>query len=475
MEEEYKAIDDTSSFEVNESASIPPIIKVIGVGGGGTNAANYLYNQGIDNVTFLACNTDNQSLKDLRIPDKVLLGPNVTFGLGAGDNVEKGREAAKESIDDVRRMLKDETRMVFITAGMGGGTGTGAAPVVAQIAKEENVLTVGIVTIPFFFEGKKKIIKALEGAEEMRKHVDTLLIINNERLPEIYPDLNIMNAFMKADDTLSNAARSIADIINTKGYINADFNDVKTTLKDSSTAVISTGVGEGEHRVTKAIEDALNSPLLRNSDISSSKRLLFYLYCNPNAKNVVSMKEMNEITQFSANLSPNIEIKWGACWDESLGESVKMTILASGFNLTDGEGKIVFGGERQQPDNNTIKNGGAIDLSGADSQTPVNKQDDKDIEVVYGHGKMRDHNHEMAKGKYVVLDPAQFDNDEVIHMFEKKPAYSRTTKDKEELRNMGTVKEAPRQSAQTAAAQPGAAAGFDTDNHNDSGAVKIVF
>lgn len=475
--EDYRQIDDASRFADDNSPSIPPIIKVIGVGGGGTNAANYLFNQGIENVTFLACNTDRQNLKNVQIPDKVLLGPGITHGLGAGDDAEKGRAAAEESAEEIRRMLKDETRMVFITAGMGGGTGTGAAPIVAQIAKEENLLTVGIVTIPFFFEGERKIFKALEGAEEMRKHVDTLLMINNERLHEIYPDLNILNAFMKADDTLSNAARSIAEIINTSGYINADFNDVKTTLENSSTAVISTGVGDGEHRVTKAIEDALNSPLLRNSDIRSSKRLLFYLYCNPKAENVVSMKEMNEITQFSAGLNPSIGIKWGACWDESLGESVKMTILASGFDLTDGSGKIMFGGSSpRQSESGGKGRVSTIDLSESDAPSSA-EEVTKNIEQVYGQGKMRDHNREMAKAKYVVLDPSQFDNDDVIHVFEKIPAYSRTTKEKEELRNMGTVKEAPGQPRRTADSSTATPRNSADDNcgHAGSGAAKIVF
>lgn len=432
-----------SQFEDTEQNAIPPIIKVIGVGGGGANAANYLYNQGIENVTFMVCNTDKQQLKALQIPDKILLGPNVTHGLGAGDSAEKGREAALESAEDIRRMLKDETRMVFITAGMGGGTGTGAGPVVAQIAKEENLLTVGIVTIPFFFEGQRKIYKALEGAEEMRKHVDTLLMVNNERLHEIYKDLNMMNAFMKADDTLANAARSISEIINTRGYINADFNDVYTTLHDSSTAVISTGIGEGEHRVTKAIENALNSPLLRNSDISSSKRLLFYLYFNPKAENVVTMQEMNEITQFSASLSPNIGIKWGTCWDESLGEKVKMTILASGFDLTvrDGENTIVFAGANTNvaKTNSGFSSDRKIEMSATDA--PVNEEKiTRTIEQVYGEGKLKDHNREMAKAKYVVLDPVQFDNDDVIYAFEKIPAFSRSSKEKEEIRNMGTAK-----------------------------------
>lgn len=430
---DYNTIEDPTPF-MEEEYKIPPIIKVIGVGGGGGNAVNYLYSQGIENITFMVCNTDKQALRKLKVPTKILMGE----GLGAGDDPEVGRKAAEDAADNIRNVLQDETNMVFITAGMGGGTGTGAGPVVARIAKEAGMLTIGIVTIPFFFEGERKILKALEGAEEMRKHVDSLLIINNERLTEIYKDLTIVNAFSKADDTLANATRSIAQIINTEGYINADFNDVRTTLKDSSTAIISTGYGEGEHRVTKAIEDALNSPLLRNSDIRSSKRLLFYMYCNPEAEHVVTMAEMNEITQFSANLSMNIGIKWGACWDKSLGEKVKMTILASGFDITIADKKdadddvITFGADRHDTRANT-------------AHTVTEKKENEDIKSLiaseYGEDKMTSHSQEMARKKYVVLKPSQFDNDEAIAMFDKIPAYNRNASTTEAIRLIGTSKE----------------------------------
>ncbi|MBD5232218.1 MAG: cell division protein FtsZ [Bacteroidales bacterium] len=420
-----------------EEGNFPPIIKVIGVGGGGCNAANYLFKQGIENVTFLVCNTDMHSLRKLQIPNRIILGYDITHGLGAGDNPELGSQAAEASREEIRRELGDDTRMVFITAGMGGGTGTGAAPIVAQVAQEMGILTVGIVTIPFFFEGERKILKALKGAEEMRKHVDTLLIVVNERLTEIYPDLNLLNAFEKADDTLANATRSIAEIINTNGYINADFNDVKTTLQQSSTAIISTGYGEGEHRVTNAIQDALHSPLLRNADIKSSKRLLFYLYFNPKAKNVVSMAEMNEITQFSANLNPKIDVKWGNCFDESLGEGVKMTILASGFDITisegsaDKEGKGVGSGSIIFP-----AAPGKEDTRVATPAEDINAARTK-IEDQYGPGKMADHEQAMARAKYVVLKPSQFDDDEVIYLFEKNPAYGRDIRLKDHIRSIG--------------------------------------
>ena len=240
-------------FGVAEQNSI---IKVIGVGGGGGNAVNHMYREGIHDVTFVLCNTDAQALNDSPVPIHLQLGKE---GLGAGNKPEKAREAAEETIDDIKKMLSDGTKMAFITAGMGGGTGTGAAPVIAKVSKDMDILTVGIVTIPFRFEGNKKIDQALDGVEEMSKHVDALLVINNERLREIYPDMSVLNAFGKADDTLSVAAKSIAEIITVHGLINLDFNDVKTVLKDGGVAIMSTGYGEGEGRVKQAIEDALNS------------------------------------------------------------------------------------------------------------------------------------------------------------------------------------------------------------------------
>ena len=240
------------------------IIKVIGVGGGGGNAVNHMYREGIHDVTFVLCNTDAQALNDSPVPVHLQLGKE---GLGAGNRPEKAREAAEETLDEIHRMLDDGTKMAFITAGMGGGTGTGAAPVIARESKSMGILTVGIVTIPFRFEGARKIDQALDGVEEMAKNVDALLVINNERLRRIYGELPILKAFGKADDTLSVAAKSIAEIITVHGLINLDFNDVKTVLKDGGVAIMSTGYGEGDGRVRHAIVDALNSPLLNDNDI----------------------------------------------------------------------------------------------------------------------------------------------------------------------------------------------------------------
>lgn len=309
------------------------IIKVIGVGGGGGNAVNNMYNQGIHDVSFVVCNTDAQALKASPVPERLQLGSE---GLGAGNRPEKARLAAEESIDDIKAMLSDGTKMDFITAGMGGGTGTGAAPVIARVSKELGILTVGIVTIPFKFEGNKKIDQALDGVDEMAKHVDALLVINNERLRKVYPDLSLLNGFAKADDTLSVAARSIAEIITVRGLINLDFNDVRTVLKDGGVAIMSTGFGEGEGRVRKAIDDALNSPLLNDNDVYNSQKILLSIaFSSDNGTDGLAMEEMNEINDFMSRFGSNFELKWGIAIDNTLEKKVKITILATGFGLDD--------------------------------------------------------------------------------------------------------------------------------------------
>lgn len=317
------------------------IIKVIGVGGGGGNAVNHMYREGIHDVSFVLCNTDMQALNDSPVPMKLQLGKE---GLGAGNKPEKARQAAEESINDIKSMLSDGTKMTFITAGMGGGTGTGAAPVIARVSKELDILTVGIVTIPFRFEGKKKINQALDGVDEMAKHVDALLVINNERLRKIYPELTVLDAFGKADDTLSVAAKSIAEIITNHGLINLDFNDVKTVLKDGGVAIMSTGYGEGDGRVKLAIQDALNSPLLNDNDIFNSKKILLSINFSKGsdkenqATGGLMMEEMNEVNDFMEQFGSDFEIKWGIGLDPDLGNKVKVTILATGFGIRDVDG-----------------------------------------------------------------------------------------------------------------------------------------
>ena len=308
-------------------AGVQSIIKVVGVGGGGGNAVTQMYTEGIKDITFALCNTDKQAMMRSPIPVKVQLGA----GLGAGGKPEVAREHAEESFDVIKEMLSDETEMVFITAGMGGGTGTGASPVVAKVAKSIGILTIGIVTIPFMFEGYFKILQALKGVEEIKKNVDALLVINNERLRDIYSDLSLPEAFKKADDTLTIAVRSISEIITVPGYINLDFADVKTILKDGGVAIMSSGLGKGENRVSQAIENALNSPLLNNNDVFKAKKIL--LNISFGSVQPMRMEEFSEIHDFMAQFNSNIEVIWGTALDESLEDGIKIAILASGYGI----------------------------------------------------------------------------------------------------------------------------------------------
>ena len=401
------------------------IIKVIGVGGGGGNAVNYMYRQDIPNVQFVVCNTDKQHLDDSPVPRKVLLGESVTHGRGAGNKPEVGRKCAEASVDEIKELFSDGTEMVFITAGMGGGTGTGAAPVVARLAKEANMLTIGIVTVPFMFEGNKKILKALEGANEMKQHVDALLLINNENIIELYPDYNLFNAFEKADDTLANAARSISDIISERCYINVDFEDVKTTLKDSGTAIISTAYGEGENRISDAIRNALHSPLLKTHDIFTSKRLLFKFTCNRKAENPIRGEEITEIYNFTSKLPSSIDVKWGIGDDPSLGDRVKITVLASGFAVTLREG----GKEKE-------KEVIVFEAGNDEGRQQHKDEDSRLIEEVYGSDKVMKQRRTTARMKYAVLTPDQFDNHEVIALFERVPTFTRDPRFHEELKKL---------------------------------------
>lgn len=303
------------------------IIKVIGVGGGGCNAVNYMHRQGIKDVSFLVCNTDRQVLVKSSVTSKLQLGP----GLGAGGDPEIARQYAAESREHIREALNDGTQMLFITAGMGGGTGTGASAVVAEVAQEMGILTVGIVTIPFAFEGKKKIEKAMTGVARLAKHVDALLIINNEKLKQIYPDLNLLNAFSKSDDVVTNAARAIAEIITVPGYINTDFADVRNTLKKGGVAIMNIGRASGENRITNAINDALNSPLVNTNDVHGAERILLQFYCS--TEHAIVMQEIDQINNFVQEVGDDIEVQWGASVDETLGEEVRVTVIATGYKV----------------------------------------------------------------------------------------------------------------------------------------------
>lgn len=445
MEDYLNDIESTTEFTDD---AITAIIKVIGVGGGGDNAVNYMYRQNIPNVNFVVCNTDEQALKMSPVPNQLILGWDVTHGRGAGNDPGKGRQCAEASTEDIRKLFDKNTEMVFITAGMGGGTGTGAAPVVAKIAKEEGKLTIGIVTIPFMFEGMKKIKKALEGAQEMQKHVDALLVINNENLIEIYPDFDFFNAFEKADDTLANAARSISEIISEECYINVDFEDVKATLRDSKTAIIATAYGEGDHRITSAIRNALHSPLMKKHDINTSQRLLLKFSCNRNSENPITAAEMREIYAFTSKMPSSIDVKWGIADNPELGEKLKVTILASGFDVTLFEGK-------EKGDAKKEENEGPIVIFGDHRKQPEVKKAQEDemnrkIAEMYGADKVLQTITDANKAKYAVLDPSQYDNHDVVALLERVPTFTRDQNVLDELRHTVENKGSRTQSGATA-------------------------
>lgn len=304
-------------------------IKVIGVGGGGGNALNHMFKQGIRDVDFVICNTDAQALEASPVPTKVQLGSALTEGRGAGNRPEVGKQAALENIDDVKKALSKNTKMVFVTAGMGGGTGTGGAPVIAEACNSEGFLTVGIVTIPFRNEGKRRIKQAVEGIAELEKHVDALLVINNERIREMYGDFGISEAFSKADNVLATAAKGIAEIITVPGYINVDFADVETVMRKSGLALMGTGVASGKNRATEAVEQALNSPLLNNNDIRGAKNILLNI---TSGTQEVTMTEVGEITDYLQSKSGfQADLIWGNGRDENLDEQISVTLIATGF------------------------------------------------------------------------------------------------------------------------------------------------
>ena len=311
------------------------IIKVIGVGGGGSNAVNHMYSQGITGVDFMICNTDAQALEQSPIPNKIQLGTTLTEGLGAGANPEVGKNAAIEDVEAIKAILQNNTKMVFITAGMGGGTGTGAAPIIAETAREMGILTVGIVTIPFSFEGRRRKQQADEGLDALRESVDTLLIINNDKLRMMYGNLRMGEAFAKADDILTVAAKGISEIITVTGYVNTDFRDVQTVMKDGGTAIMGSATAEGENRAIDAVTKALASPLLNDNEIKGANYILLNI---TSGAEEITMDEIGDITDFiqdEAGLTA--DVIWGNCTDESLGDKVAVTVIATGFgaNSTD--------------------------------------------------------------------------------------------------------------------------------------------
>ena len=399
----------------------PAIIKVIGVGGGGGNAVTHMYKEGIQDVTFMLCNTDNQALIKSSVPTKLQLGEKITQGLGAGNKPDVAKLAAEESIADIHKALDDGTKMVFVTAGMGGGTGTGSAPIVAKVAKEMGILTVGIVTIPFLFEGRPKIVQAINGVIKISRNVDSLSIINNEKLFNNYGNLDVIDAFKKADNTLTDAARGIAEIITIAGHVNLDFADVKTTLKDGGVAIMSSGFGEGEGRVSMAFEDALHSPLLNNNDVFNAKKILFNVYFGDSNK--LKMDEMSEVTNFMAKFDKGIEVIWGTATDNTLGENIKITILASGFGV---ESIPMIEEAIEEEKKLTEEENIQKEIEKEKLRKEKEDEDRKMDAIVAGiYGEKGASSIGQAKPKPFIFTIEQMDNNEIIEAIIDNPTYNR--------------------------------------------------
>ena len=388
-----------------ESQAVAPTILALGVGGGGCNAVTYMAKQRIKGVDFVALNTDNQALLSYPVDTKVLLGPNLSKGLGAGGDPDIGRAAAEESVPDIKKILTPDVRMVFVTAGMGGGTGTGGAPVVARVAKEAGILTVGIVTIPFFFEGQNKINMAMAGAAELKKNVDALLLINNDRLGDIYPDMRWDMAFSKADDILTTAAQTISDMVTTLANINIDMRDVDTCLRNGKTAIISVGYGEGEGRMSQAIQNALHSPLLCDTDIMTAKELLFAFYYNPDSEPPFLVSEAQQANTLVQEINKRVHIKFGWGYDPALENKIKFTILASGFDMS-----VKIGDEHRKVD---------------DEAFDQEESADERVGQAYGRDKVEEFNRRQETQNFYILTTDQLDSDEAIELLEKTPAYRR--------------------------------------------------
>ena len=359
--------DNAYNFEIPKHHK--SIIKVIGIGGGGSNAVNHMYNQGIKDVEFVVCNTDAQALQSSPVPNKLQIGLHLTDGLGAGANPEKGRDAAIESKDEIRDLLNDDTKMLFVTAGMGGGTGTGAAPVIAQIARDLDILTVGIITVPFGFEGKKKMAQAEEGMKALKDSCDTVLVILNDKLREIYGNLAISEAFAKADNVLTTAAKGIAEIITVPGYVNVDFEDVKTVMTKAGAAVMGSGTVEGDGRARRAAEAALVSPLLNSKEIHGAQKILLSIISGEEAE--LQMDELSDITEYIQEMTGDeAELIFGHGVDDMLGESIRVTVIATGFEAD----KLTRTSSRKKDEEEKI-----IHILDKDDQTEIIDQPDESV------------------------------------------------------------------------------------------------
>ena len=419
------------------------IIKVIGVGGGGSNAVTHMFNQGIVGVDFIICNTDEQSLELSPVPEKIQLGPELTEGRGAGSRPNIGREACVESVEDIRSFLTDNTKMVFITAGMGGGTGTGAAPVIAKVAQELDILTVGIVTLPFTFEGRRRQNQGMEGLEELKKNVDTIIVISNDKLRQIHGNLTLAQAFENADNILATAAKGIAEIITVPGYINVDFEDVNTVMRGSGVAIMGTSSMEGENRARRAVEAALNSPLLEDNDIRGAQHILLNI---TSGTKEVTMDEVFEITEYvQEEAGYGTDLIWGNCYDETLGDKISVTVIATGFEKA-AEVEEFVEKEEVKPKRNVVSLDDEVDTKRPydtgyrDSEKKISfdlnphaKQQRNGEEDAYTENRQDGYEIRQRRRERLNNLHSKLNNPQIVNGLEEEPAYLRRKVDLEDV------------------------------------------
>jgi cell division protein FtsZ len=413
-----------------------PIIKVIGVGGGGSNAVTHMYRQGIVGVDFAICNTDHQAMDISPVPTKIQLGPNLTEGRGAGSKPTIGKLACEESIEEVRRFLENNCRMLFITAGMGGGTGTGAAPIIAKLAQEMDILTVAIITLPFSFEGRRRITQGFDGLGELKKNVDTLIIVSNDKLRQIYGNLSVSDAFSKADNILTTAAKGIAEIITVPGYVNVDFEDVNTVMRNSGVAIMGTASAAGDDRAKRAVDEALHSPLLEENNIRGAKHILLNI---TSGSKEVTMDEIFEITEFvQEEAGFGTDLIWGNCYDETLGDKVGVTVIATGFERNHAaptrkettSDRVVVSldeDEQRRPTQTEVKKNHLKDI-GFDDDAP---RSSKTIEFDDINESVR----KIHRNSYSYQEPYISDEEKIRQDTERKRQQEMETQRREQLRN----------------------------------------
>lgn len=408
-----------------------PIIKVIGVGGGGSNAVTHMFKQGIVGVDFAICNTDSQAMELSPVPTRMQLGPALTEGRGAGSKPNVGKLACEESIEDVKNYLDNNCKMLFITAGMGGGTGTGAAPIIAKTAKEMGILTVGIVTLPFTFEGRRRTSQGLDGLADMKRYVDTLIVVSNDKLRQIHGNLSISEAFSQADNILTTAAKGIAEIITVPGYVNVDFEDVNTVMRESGVAIMGTASAAGEDRAKRAVDEALHSPLLEDNDITGAKHILLNI---TSGTKEVTMDEIFEITEFVQDEAGyGTDLIWGNCYDETLGEKISVTVIATGF-----EHKQIQGSKGESNNERIVVSLDDDPQEGKDPEkrglSDIGFQEEGKQNNTFEFDDVRSTIDKFQRSRYSYDDPYQKDEDKERKEEERRKQLDKEKKRREKLR-----------------------------------------